>query len=54
MPAYRLILSDELYVKLVKIAGEKGTTLGKLINLVLKGYVDNYLKNRGVEHAVVQ
>jgi len=47
MPRYNLIMSNEVYVKLLKIAGQKGITIGKLINLVLKNYIDKELSGQG-------
>ena len=54
MATYRLIMDDQTYVRLVKIAGEKGVTVGKLINLILKGYVQNYFANKGGSNVAKQ
>lgn len=42
MPRYTLIMSDELYVKLLQIAAKEGKTLGKFLNEVLEEVTKKY------------
>jgi len=47
MPAYRLIISDREYVRLLKIGAEQGKTLGKLLNEIIRAYCDAYEAQKG-------
>lgn len=44
MPRYPLIISDELYTKLVAIARAKNLSMGKLINQVLSEFAEQAIK----------
>ncbi len=46
MAKYTLILPDELYIKVVKIASEEGISVGKLLNKIIKAWVDAYEKEK--------
>jgi len=49
MPRYNLILRASTYIKLVKIAGEKGITLGKLLNQIIEEYIERYEMSKAVK-----
>ena len=42
MARYNLIMKDATYVALLGIGGERGMTLGKLLNEILNDYVATY------------
>jgi len=39
-----LILKDDVYIRLYYLSIKRGTSIGKIINQILEGYVENELK----------
>ena len=42
MARYSLVLPDVVYIKLVEIANKEQLSIGKLLNMIIKAWIEEY------------